>query len=84
VVLYFLKKLSFVSYYVTLDNLFVLNKLLEVLCFKGFIVIGACQRNASVISELINIKKNNKGLDKLLWGTFILMFIILGLMCQIG
>jgi hypothetical protein len=66
VVLYLLEKLSLVSYHVTLDNLFVSNKLLEVLRSRGFAAISTCRTNAGVISELINIKKNNKGPDKLL------------------
>jgi hypothetical protein len=66
VVFYLFEKLSPVSYYVTLDNLFVLNKLLEVLRFRGFVAIGTCRTNAGVISELINIKKSNKGFNKLL------------------
>jgi hypothetical protein len=83
-VLHLLEKLSPVSYHVTLNNLFVSNKLLEVLCFKGFAATGTYRTNAGVISELIDIKKNNKGPDELLWGTLISMPIALGLVCQIG
>jgi hypothetical protein len=64
-VLYLLKKLPPTSYYVTLNNLFVLNKLLKVLRSRRFAATDTCQTNTSVISELINIKKNNKGLNKL-------------------
>jgi hypothetical protein len=64
-VLHLLEKLPPASYHVTLDNLFVSNKLLEVLRSKGFAATGTCRTNASVISELINIKKNNKGPDEL-------------------
>jgi hypothetical protein len=83
-VLYLLEKLPLASYHVTLDNLFVSNKLLEVLRSRGFVATGTCRTNASVISKLINIKKNNKGLDKLPWGTLISMPTALGLVCQIG
>jgi hypothetical protein len=65
-VLYLLKKLFLISYHITFNNFFVLNKLLKVLLFKGFIITSTYQTNTSVISELINIKKNNKGLNKLL------------------
>jgi hypothetical protein len=81
VVFHLLEKLSLVSYHVTLDNLFVSNKLLEVLRFRGFAATGTCWTNASVISELIDIKKNNKGPDELPWGTLILMLTVSGLMC---
>jgi hypothetical protein len=65
-VLYLFKKLSSVSYYVTLNNLFVLNKLLKVLRSKRFAATNTCRTNTNVISELIKIKKNNKGPNELL------------------
>jgi hypothetical protein len=84
VVLYLLKKLPPASYYVTLNNLFVSNKLLKVLRSRGFAATGTCRTNAGVILELINIKKNDKGPDELPWGTLILMPTTSGLVCQIG
>jgi hypothetical protein len=84
VVLHLLEKLPPASYHVTLDNLFVSNKLLEVLRSRGFAATGTCRTNAGVISELIDIKKNDKGPDELPWGTLISMPTASGLVCQMG
>jgi hypothetical protein len=51
---------------------------MEALRSEGF---GA---TAGVISELIDIKKNDKGKDKMLWGTLIYMPTASGLVNQCG
>jgi hypothetical protein len=66
VVLHLLKQLPSVRYYVYFDNLFMSHKLMEVLQARGFGVTGTCQTNLGVVSELVNIKKNDKGINKLL------------------
>jgi hypothetical protein len=41
-------------------------KLIEVLQAYGFGVTGTCRTNLGVILKLVNIKKNDKGINKLL------------------
>ena len=38
--------------------------------------------NIGIISELVNIKKNDKGKDEIAWGILILIPIVLGLVNQ--
>jgi hypothetical protein len=73
IVLHLLKQLSLAWYHVYLNNLFTSYTLIKVLWLKGFSVTGIYKTNTSVISELINIKKNNKGKDEMLWRTLISM-----------
>jgi hypothetical protein len=65
VVLHLLRQLPPARYHVTLDNLFTSHKLMEVLRSYGFGATGTCRTNAGVISELVDIKKNDKGKDEL-------------------
>ena len=65
VVLHLLKQLPKARYHVYLDNLFTSYQLIEVLRSEGFGATGTCRTNAGVISELIDIKKNDKGKDEL-------------------
>jgi hypothetical protein len=45
--------------------LFTSHTLIELLRSKGFGATGTYKTNAGVISELIDIKKNNKGKDEM-------------------
>jgi hypothetical protein len=65
VVLHLLEQLPPARYHVYLDNLFTSHKLMEVLRARGFGATGTCQTNSGVISELVDIKKNNKGINEL-------------------
>ena len=82
VVVDLLEKLPPARYHVTLDNLFVSNTLMELLRKRGWGATGTCRTNAGVISELIDIKKNDKGPQELPWGTLISMPTTSGLVCQ--
>jgi hypothetical protein len=57
-------------YYVYLNNLFVSKKLLELFRSKGYAVTRTCRTNSGIISELIELKKKDKGKNKIPWGTF--------------
>ena len=57
---------------------------MELLRSHGFGATGTCRTNAGVISELIDIKKNDKGPNEMLWGTLIEMPIASGLVNQCG
>jgi hypothetical protein len=57
---------------------------MEVLRSEGFGATGTCRTNAGVISELIDIKKNDKGKDEMPWGTLISMPTASGLVNQCG
>jgi hypothetical protein len=57
---------------------------MEVLRSYGFGATGICRTNARVISELVNIKKNDKGKDEMPWGTLVFMPITLRKVMQIG
>jgi hypothetical protein len=84
VVLHLLKQLPSARYHVYLDNLFTSYALMELLRSQGFGATSTCQTNAGVISELIDIKKNDKGKDEMPWGTLISMLTALGLVNQCG
>jgi hypothetical protein len=56
-------------YHVYLDNLFVSEKLLELLRSKGYAATRTCRTNSGIISELIELKKKDKGKNKMPWGT---------------
>ena len=73
IVLHLLKQLLPARYHVYLDNLFTSYTLIKVLRSEGFGATGTCRTNAGVISELIDIKKNDKGKDEMPWGTLISM-----------
>ena len=57
---------------------------MELLRSERFGTTGACRTNAGVISELIDIKKNDKGRDKMPWCTLISMPTTSGLVDQCG
>jgi hypothetical protein len=84
VILHLLKQLPPARYHVYLNHLFTSYTLIKVLRSEGFSVIGTYKTNTSVISELINIKKNNKGKDEMPWGTLISMPTASGLVNQCG
>jgi hypothetical protein len=65
VVLHLLKQLPKARYHVTLDNLFTSYALIKALRSEGFGATSICKTNTGVISELINIKKNDKGKDEM-------------------
>jgi hypothetical protein len=66
VVLHLLKQLPPARYYVYLNNLFTSHKLMEVLRARGFGATSTCRTNSGVILELVDIKKNDKGINELL------------------
>jgi hypothetical protein len=82
VVLHLLKQLPKARYHVTLDNLFTSHALIKALRSEGFGATGTYRTNAGVISELIDIKKNDKGKDEMPWGTLISMPTASGLVNQ--
>jgi hypothetical protein len=84
VVLHLLKQLPPAQYHVYLNNLFTSYVLIKLLRSEGFGATGTYKTNTGVISELIDIKKNNKGKDKMLWGTLISMPTASGLVNQYG
>lgn len=84
VVLHLLQQLPPARYHVYIDNLFTSNALMELLRSHGFGATGTCRTNAGVISELIDIKKNDKGPNEMPWGTLIEMPIASGLVNQCG
>ena len=84
VVLHLLQQLPTARYHVYLDNLFTSLALFELLRRHGFGATGTCRTNAGVISDLIDIKRNDKGQDKLPWGTLISMPTTSGLVNQCG
>jgi hypothetical protein len=57
---------------------------MEVLRSNGFGATGTCRTNAGVISELVDIKKNDKGKDEMPWGTLISMPTTSGKVMQMG
>ena len=84
VVLHLLEQLPPARYHVYLDNLFTSCQLIEVLRSRGFGATGTCRTNAGVISELVDIKKNDKGKNELPWGTLISMPTESNLVNQVG
>jgi hypothetical protein len=56
------------GYYCFMDNLFISERFLEFLRKQGYSATGIYRTNSRVITELIDLKKSNKG-DKLLYGT---------------
>jgi hypothetical protein len=60
-----LERLHGKGYYCFMDNLFISERFLEFLCKQGYSAIGICCTNSRVITELIDLKKSDKG-DKLL------------------
>lgn len=84
VVLHLLEQLPPARYHVYLDNLFTSDRLMEVLRSRGFGATGTCRTNAGVISELVDLKKNDKGKNELPWGTLISMPTKSGLVNQVG
>jgi hypothetical protein len=84
IVLHLLQQLPPARYHVILDNLFTSHKLIKVLRSHGFEATGTYQTNTRVISELVNIKKNDKGKDKMPWGTLVSMPTTSGKVIQIG
>ena len=83
-VLYLLDRLPPAKYHVYLDNLFTSTTLIKVLRSHRYRATGTCRMNSGVISELVNIKKNNKGKDEQAWGTLISIPISSGLVNQCG
>jgi hypothetical protein len=52
----------------TIDNLFVTNNFCEVMYDRGYGVTGTCRTNSGVISELVKMKKGDKGRGEMPWG----------------
>lgn len=84
VVLHLLDRLPPARYYVYIDNLFTSIKLLELLHARGYSATGTYRMNSGVISELVDIKKRDKGKDKLPWGTLISIPTKSSLVNQLG
>ena len=84
VVLHLLEQLPPARYHVYLDNLFTSNSLMEVLRSRGFGATSTYRTNAGVISELVDIKKNDKSKDEIAWGTLVSILIASGLINQYG
>jgi hypothetical protein len=57
------------AYHVYLDNLFVSEKLLELLRSLGYAATGTCRTNSGVLSELIELKSKDRGQNEMPWGT---------------
>jgi hypothetical protein len=57
---------------------------MKVLRARGFGATGTCRTNSGVISELVDIKKNDKGINELPWGTLISMPTASNLVNQCG
>jgi hypothetical protein len=62
---FFLERFPGIGYYCFLDNLFVSERFLEFLQSKNYGITGIYRTNTRVISELIDLKKQDQG-DKLL------------------
>ena len=73
IVLYLLKQLPKARYHVAFDNLFTFHALIKAFRSEGFGATSIYKTNTGVISELIDIKKNNKGKDEMPWKTLISM-----------
>jgi len=56
-------------YHVYIDNHFTFTKLLKLLQKRGFVAMGTCYTNARVLSELVELKKKDKGKGEMLQGT---------------
>lgn len=67
VVPHLLKKLPPAPYHVFLDNLFTSTPLFEYLRTMGFAATGTCRTNSGVVSELVEIKKVDKGEKERPW-----------------
>ena len=55
---------------------------MEVLRSHGYRATGTCRTNSGVISELVDIKKNERGKDEQAWGTLISIPTASGLVNQ--
>ena len=84
VVLHLLEQLPPARYHVYLDNLFTSYRLMEVLRSRGFGATGTCRTNSGIISELVDLKKNDKGKDEMAWGTLISIPTVSNLVNQCG
>jgi hypothetical protein len=72
------------SYHIYIDNLFTSTKLLKLLQKRGFAAIGTCRTNAGVLSELVELKKKDKGKGEMPWGTLHHMLVESNRVNQIG
>jgi hypothetical protein len=62
---YLLERLPGKGYHYFIDNLFISERFLEFLRKQEYNTTSICYTNSRVITELIDLKKSNKG-DKLL------------------
>jgi hypothetical protein len=83
VVLKLLERLPGKGYHCFMDNLFVSERFLEFLRSKGYGATGTCRTNSGVITELIDLKKKDKG-DTIPWGTLRAMPTRSGKVIQVG
>lgn len=75
---------SLAPYHVYLDNLFTSTKLLEMLRKKGYTATGTCRTTSGVLSELVELKKKDKGEGEMPWGTLYAMPTASNQVNQIG
>jgi hypothetical protein len=64
-VLALLAKLPPRKYHVYMDNLFTSNELFLYLCELGHTATGTCRTNSGVVSELVELKRKDKGKDQM-------------------
>jgi hypothetical protein len=83
VVFSLLERLPGKRYYYFMDNLFISERFLEFLCKQKYSATGIYRTNSRVITELIDLKKSNKG-DKFLWGTLKALPTKSGKVIQVG
>jgi hypothetical protein len=67
-VLQLIRSLPLLNYHVFLDNLFVSNNFCELIYDLGISIISTYRTNSGVIAELIKLKKEDKGKNKMPWG----------------
>lgn len=68
VALKLIESLPGTGYHIFMDNLFTSNTFLELLRKKGYGATGTCRTKSGVLSELVELKKSDKG-DVIPWGT---------------
>jgi hypothetical protein len=56
-------------YHAYIDNLVTSTKLLELLYKRGYAATGTCRITSGVLSELVELKKKDKGKNEMEWGT---------------
>jgi hypothetical protein len=84
VALHLIEQLPKAKYHVYMDNLFTSERFFELLRKRGYAATGTCRTNSGVISELVELKKNDKGEGEMEWGTVYHMPTESNLVNQVG